>query len=205
MKVLQNAIMQDRFHRFLHRFRLSPEHLQYGKVGKWLGKHGVNPDLWSFHRGPVARGFVAGILAGTSPFLGAHHVLALILAVGLRANVPTALVVQLANNPFTIPVYYAFAYRVGEKILDRPVRYEGGVEHAMKLLAETSGIRPKLRLLAENLAHAAIPLTLGCTAVGLVASAAAYGLIYWIWPPPNLPSTLRTRPKKASTKEKRQS
>ena len=62
--------MQERFHRLLHRFQLSPEHLQYGKVGKWLGRHGIHPDLWSFHRGPVARGFVAGILAGTSPFPG---------------------------------------------------------------------------------------------------------------------------------------
>jgi len=205
VNILHDAKVQDRFHRLLHRIRLSPEHLQYGKVGKWLGKHGVNPDLWSFHRGPVARGFVAGILAGTSPFLGLHHVLALVLAVGLRANVPTALVVQFANNPFTIPVYYAFAYRVGEKILDRPIRYEGGVEHSMKLLAETEGIRPKLRLLAENLAHAAIPLTLGCTAIGLVASAGAYGLIYWIWPPPHPLPTPKPRAKKGPEKEKHRS
>jgi len=176
--------VQDHFHRWLHRIHLSPEHLQYGKVGKWLGKHGVNPDLWSFQRGPVARGFVAGILAGTSPFLGLHHVLALILAVGLRANVPTALVVQLANNPFTIPVYYAFAYRVGEKILDRPSRYEGGVENSMKLLEETPGVRPKLRILAGSLAHAAVPLMLGCTLIGMVVATTAYGLIYWLWPVP---------------------
>lgn len=177
--------MQDRFHRLLHRIRLSPEHLQAGKVGKWLGRHGIHPDLWSFQRGPVARGFVAGILAGTSPFLGLHHILVLVLAVALRANVPTALVVQLANNPFTIPVYYAFAYRVGEKILDRPSRYEGGVERSMKLLEQTPGIRPKLRLLAENLAHAAVPLTLGCTLIGILGSGVAYTLIYWIWPTPH--------------------
>lgn len=197
--------MQDRFHRLLHRIRLSPEHLQAGKVGKWLGRHGINPDLWSFHRGPVARGFVAGILAGTSPFLGLHHILVLVLAVALRANVPTALVVQLANNPFTIPVYYAFAYRVGEKILDRPSRYEGGVEKSMILLGETPGVRPKLRLLAENLAHAAVPLTLGCTVIGIVGSAAAYGLIYWIWPISNLSTGGKVHPKRSHGKEKSRS
>ena len=195
--------MQDRFHRLLHRIRLSPEHLQAGKVGKWLGRHGIN--LWSFHRGPVARGFVAGILAGTSPFLGLHHILVLVLAVALRANVPTALVVQLANNPFTIPVYYAFAYRVGEKILDRPSRYEGGVEKSMILLGETPGVRPKLRLLAENLAHAAVPLTLGCTVIGIVGSAAAYGLIYWIWPISNLSTGGKVHPKRSHGKEKSRS
>ncbi|NBT90600.1 MAG: DUF2062 domain-containing protein [Verrucomicrobia bacterium] len=200
-KFLHAFPMQERFRRFLHRFQLSPEHLQYGKVGKWLGRHGIHPDLWSFHRGPVARGFVAGILSGTSPFLGLHYALALVLAVGLRANVPTALVVQFANNPFTIPVYYAFAYRVGEKILDRPSRYEGGVEHSMKLLGETPGIRPKLRILAGSLAHAAVPLMLGCTLIGVVVAATAYGLIYWCWPPPPVPTNVKARNKRGHKTE----
>ena len=54
--------------------RLSPEHIQAGRVGKWLGKHGVNPDLWSFRRGPVARAMVAGLLPATSPLLGLYQV-----------------------------------------------------------------------------------------------------------------------------------
>jgi uncharacterized protein len=194
--------MQERLHRLLHRFQLSPEHLQYGKVGKWLGRHGIHPDLWSFHRGPVARGFVAGILAGTSPFLGLHYALALILAVGMRANVPTALVVQFANNPFTIPVYYAFAYRVGEKILDRPSRYEGGVLDAMKLLEKTHGVRPKLRILAGSLAHAAVPLLLGCTLIGVVVATASYGVIYWLWPSPDSPPHGKHEAKKAQNRER---
>ena len=132
-------------------------------------------------------------------------VLVLVLAVALRANVPTALVVQLANNPFTIPVYYAFAYRVGEKILDRPSRYEGGVERSMQLLEETPGIRPKLRLLAENMAHAAVPLTLGCTLIGIIGSFAAYGLIYWLWPGSAASSGSTAHPKRGHGKEKSRS
>ena len=60
----------------------------------------------------VARAMVAGRLPATSPLLGLHHILAVVLAVVLRANVPTAVVVQTVNNPLTIPIYYTMAYHV---------------------------------------------------------------------------------------------
>ena len=162
--------------------KLSPEHIQAGRVGKWLGKHGVNPDLWSFHRGPVARAMVAGFLPATSPFLGLHHVLALFLAVVMRANVPVAVVVQTVNNPLTIPVYYTMAYHVGEVTLVRPANYENHIAEKIKKLDETDGIRAKLRMLAGELAMVAVPLMVGCTVIGVVVSVAGYGLIYAIWP-----------------------
>jgi len=162
--------------------RLSPEHIQAGKVGKWLGKRGVNPDLWSFRRGPVARAMVAGLLPATSPLLGLHHILAVVLAVVLRANVPTAVVVQTVNNPLTIPIYYTMAYRVGELLLGRPAKYESHIAEKIKKLDETEGIRSKLRMLAGELAIVAVPLLVGCTVIGVVVSSAGYGLIYAIWP-----------------------
>ena len=162
--------------------RLSPEHIQAGKVGKWLGKHGVNPDLWSFRRGPVARAMVAGLLPATSPFLGLHHILAVVFAVLLRANVPTVVVLQAANNPLTIPIYYTMAYHVGEVLLGRPAEYETHIAEKIKQLDETDGIRAKLRMLAGELAMVAVPLIVGCTAIGVVVSVAGYGLIYAIWP-----------------------
>jgi len=174
--------MEHRFRNLLHRLRLSPEHLQAGKVGKWLGRHGVNPDLWSFRRGPVARAMVAGLLPATSPLLGLHHILAVVFAVFLRANVPTAIVVQMANNPFTIPIYYTAAYHVGEIILGRPIKYEGGLPEKMKKLDAADGARAKLRMLAGDLANVAVPLTVGCTVIGVVVSLAGYGLIFLLWP-----------------------
>jgi uncharacterized protein (DUF2062 family) len=162
--------------------RLSPEHIQAGKVGKWLGKHGVNPDLWSFRRGPVARAMVAGLLPATSPFLGLHHILAVVFAVLLRANVPTVVVLQAANNPLTIPIYYTMAYHVGEVLLGRPAKYETHIAEKIKQLDETDGVRAKLRMLAGELAMVAVPLMVGCTVIGVVVSVAGYGLIYAIWP-----------------------
>lgn len=174
--------MQHRFRNWLHRLGLSPERLQAGKVGKWLGRHGVNPDLWSFRRGPVARAMVAGLLPATSPLLGLHHILAVVFAVFLRANVPTAIVVQMANNPFTIPIYYTAAYHVGEIIMGRPIKYEGGLPEKMKRLDQAEGTRAKLRMLAGDLGNVVVPLTVGCTVIGVVVSLAGYGLIYLLWP-----------------------
>lgn len=162
--------------------KLSPDHIRAGKIGKWLGRHGVNPDLWSFRRGPVARAMVAGLLPATSPLLGLHHILAVVLAVFLRANVPTAVVVQMVNNPITIPIYYTIAYHVGEIVLGRPTKYEGGIAEKMRKLDQADGIRVKLRMLAGDLALVAVPLTVGCTVIGVVVSAAGYGLIYALWP-----------------------
>jgi len=174
--------VQHHLKKLLHWMRLSPEHIQAGKLGKWLGKHGVNPDLWSFRRGPVARAMVAGLLPATSPLLGLHHILAVVLAVVLRANVPTAVVVQTVNNPLTIPIYYTMAYHVGEVLLGRPAKYESHIAEKIKKLDETEGIRSKLRMLAGELAMVAVPLLVGCTVIGVVVSAAGYGLIYAIWP-----------------------
>ena len=37
-------------------------------------------------------------------------------------------------------------------------------------------------MLAGELAMVAVPLVVGCTVIGVVASVAGYGLIYAIWP-----------------------
>ena len=174
--------MEKWLKKLLHRMKLSPEHIQAGRIGKWLGKHGVNPDLWSFHRGPVARAVVAGLLPATSPFLGLHHFLAVFLAIVMRANVPVAVVVQTVNNPLTIPIYYTMAYHVGEVMLGRPAKYENHIREKIKKLDETEGIRAKLRMLAGELAMVAVPLMVGCTVIGVVVSISGYGLIYAIWP-----------------------
>jgi uncharacterized protein (DUF2062 family) len=182
LKKVYKGFVQHRLKKLLHRMKLSPEHIQAGKVGKWLGKHGVNPDLWSFRRGPVARAMVAGLLPATSPFLGLHHILALFLAVVMRANVPVAVVVQTVNNPLTIPIYYTMAYHVGEMMLGRPAKYENRIGEKIKKLDETDGIRAKLRMLAGELAMVAVPLMMGCTVIGVVVSVAGYGLVYVLWP-----------------------
>ena len=70
------------------------------------------PALWRFNRRSVPRGVALGILAGILfPF--AHMALAAVLALPLRANVPTAVGTTLINNPVTFVPILAGAYKVG--------------------------------------------------------------------------------------------
>ncbi|GAA0315641.1 hypothetical protein GCM10009087_27650 [Sphingomonas oligophenolica] len=74
------------------------------------------PALWRFHRRSVPRGVALGILAGILfPF--AHMALAAVLALPLRANVPTAVGTTLINNPVTFVPILATAYRLGHWVL----------------------------------------------------------------------------------------
>ena len=74
------------------------------------------PALWRFNRRSVPRGVALGILAGVLfPF--AHMPLAAVLALPLRANVPTAVGTTLLNNPVTFLPIMAAAYRIGHSVL----------------------------------------------------------------------------------------
>ncbi|MEO9133080.1 MAG: DUF2062 domain-containing protein [Sphingomonas sp.] len=74
------------------------------------------PALWRFNRRSVPRGVALGILAGILfPF--AHMALAAVLALPLRANVPTAVGTTLINNPITFVPIMATAYQIGHAIL----------------------------------------------------------------------------------------
>lgn len=74
------------------------------------------PSLWRLNRRSVPRGVALGIFAGVLfPF--AHMVIAAVLALPLRANVPTAVGTTLVNNPITFVPLMAGAYRVGRWML----------------------------------------------------------------------------------------
>ena len=74
------------------------------------------PSLWRFTRRSVPRGVALGILAGTLCPV-AHMPLAATLAFPLRANVPTAVMVTLLNNPLTVPPLWYGAYHIGRIVL----------------------------------------------------------------------------------------
>jgi uncharacterized protein (DUF2062 family) len=74
------------------------------------------PALWRFNRRSVPRGVALGLFAGILfPF--PHMALAAVLALPLRANVPTAVFTTLVNNPITFLPIMATAYRIGQSAL----------------------------------------------------------------------------------------
>lgn len=74
------------------------------------------PSLWRFNRRSVPRGVALGVLCGILfPF--AHMAIAAVLALPLRANVPTAVGTTLINNPITFVPLLGAGITVGRIVL----------------------------------------------------------------------------------------
>lgn len=73
-------------------------------------------ELWRFTRRSVPRGVALGIFAAFIIPLG-QTLLAVVLALPSRANLPLAAVTTLITNPFTIPFWLMVANKVGHVTL----------------------------------------------------------------------------------------
>lgn len=83
----------------------------------WLG----HPRLWYMHRRSVARGVAIGLVTGLIPG-PVQILLAVIIAIPLRANVMVAAATTLYTNPFTFIPLYILAYTIGALVTGEPVR-----------------------------------------------------------------------------------
>jgi uncharacterized protein (DUF2062 family) len=77
-------------------------------VRHWL----VHPNLWHLHRRSVAGGVAVGLLCGLIPG-PLQMIVAVLLAMLFRVNLPVAAFTTLYTNPFTIVPLYLLAYQIG--------------------------------------------------------------------------------------------
>ena len=83
-----------------------------GPFQRWL----QHPNLWCFNRRSVSGAVAVGLFSGLVP--GPIQMLvAALLALPLRVNLPVALIVTLYTNPFTIVPLYLLAYGYGRLLL----------------------------------------------------------------------------------------
>lgn len=74
------------------------------------------PELWRFHRRSVPRGVALGIIVGVLIPV-AQTIVAALLALPSRANVPVAAVTTFITNPLTTPPIWVAAYWTGSYLL----------------------------------------------------------------------------------------
>ena len=82
----------------------------------WLG----HPQLWHMHRRAVARGVALGLVTGLIPG-PLQMLLAVVVAIPLRANVIVACATTLYTNPFTFIPLYILAYSMGALVTGEPM------------------------------------------------------------------------------------
>ena len=86
-------------------------------LNPWLG----HPRLWHMHRRSVALGVAIGLVTGLIPG-PIQMLLAVLIAIPLRANVIVACATTLYTNPLTFIPLYILAYSIGALVTGEPMR-----------------------------------------------------------------------------------
>jgi uncharacterized protein (DUF2062 family) len=125
-----------------------------------------HPAYWSLNRRSVTRAFALGLFIAFVP-LPIHVIVAAVLALALRLNLPAAIFGTFLANPLTlVPMYWA-AYRLGADLLDTPIRK---VAFAMNWDWLTTTLIPIWK-----------PFLLGCLVLGATAAVIGYITLGGIW------------------------
>lgn len=131
-------------------------------VSRWL----KNPEIWHLHRRSVAGAAFIGLFCAFLP-IPFQMLIAAVLAIFSRCNLPLSMALVWITNPFTIPPIFYFTYRLGSWLLDREV--------------QVTGIHLDWTWLGENLGNIGYPLIFGSLLCGWVAGVTGFVLVRVSW------------------------
>ncbi|AFZ48113.1 Protein of unknown function DUF2062 [Cyanobacterium stanieri PCC 7202] len=117
----------------------------------------------------IARGFAIGVFTGSFPFFGLQMIVALLLAIILKANKVTAMMGTWISNPFTYVPIFLFNYQIGTFILEKIFHIK------LNYLDEFDS--ESWQNLADSGLEITITLLIGSFFVGLILSIIAYYFI----------------------------
>ncbi len=134
-----------------------------------------DPNLWHLSRRTVAGGVAVGLFFGLLIPV-AQILLAAMVAVWLRVNLPVATVSTLVTNPFTFPPIYYAAYRLGSWLTGVSVaRPPGAVaEGAQAAVEHTAGWLDLFLGFGQ-------PLMVGLAVMAVAASATGFLAVSLTW------------------------
>ena len=133
-----------------------------GPVRDWL----LEPELWRFHRRAVSGAVFIGLFCALLP-IPFQMVIAGLLAVFARCNVPIAVALVWITNPFTFAPIFFFAYKLGAWLLDMEVAH---IEWEFSL-----------QWFWSTMATIGVPLLLGSVICGWVSGLTGVVLSRWLW------------------------
>jgi len=102
--------------KLIKRILPDPHKLRNNRSLKLLGKWATDPNLWYLNRYSVAAAASIGLFVGYIPLPG-HMILAAIIAILFRANLPVSLAMCWVVNPLTMIPMFGFAYALGARLL----------------------------------------------------------------------------------------
>jgi uncharacterized protein (DUF2062 family) len=145
-----------------------PNYESLGKSGalRPVGKYLSEPELWHLHRRSVSGAAFIGLFCAFLP-LPFQSLIAALLAILTRCNLPMSAALVWITNPLTIPPMFYFAYRLGAWLL--------GIE------VEVTAIELSWDWLTSQFEVIAGPLVVGSLVCGWVTGITAYVLVRVSW------------------------
>lgn len=123
-------------------------------------------EIWHLHRRAAAGATFIGLFCAFVP-IPTQMLLAAILAVAFRCNLPLAVALVWISNPLTFPPMFYFAYRLGAWLLD------------MRL--ETDAVPMDLAWWIANLDNIGVPMLFGALLCGWVAGVTGFVVVRVLW------------------------
>jgi uncharacterized protein len=133
---------------------------------KLLGDRLHDPLLWHLNRHAVAGGMSVGLFVAFIP-IPLQMVLAAIVAIALRVNVPAAVLGAWFTNPLTMAPAFLLSYRIGAFLLRQPT--------------SLTHFEMSFPWLKETLDHVWQPLLLGSLVLGAFCAVLGNILIRVLW------------------------
>lgn len=125
-----------------------------------------HPAYWSLNRRSVTRAFALGLLIAFVP-IPVHFLLATLLALALRLNVPAAIFGTFLANPLTMVPMYMGAYYVGCNLLG--------------ITGSSIAFQMSWDWLLTALVPIWKPFLLGCLVLGTATAVCGYIVLGGIW------------------------
>lgn len=133
-----------------------------GILGDWI----YQPNLWHINRYSASMAFFIGLFVAFIPLPG-QMIIAALMAILVRCNLPLAVSLIWVTNPLTMPAIYYLAYRVGALLIDVPVQ-------VVRFHLSWDWASSTLVAIWE-------PFLLGCLICGLLFGSLGYFVISMLW------------------------
>ncbi|GMU46319.1 MAG: hypothetical protein AMXMBFR26_11010 [Porticoccaceae bacterium] len=133
---------------------------------RWFGLGLKDSDLFHLNRRSVSMAFLVGLFTAFIPVPG-QLLIAAMLALLVRCNLPIAMALVFVSNPVTVPPLTLLCYRIGTFLLGNA--------------ADTPKFEFTWDWLTTQGLHLVPALLLGCAVIGLSSGILSYLLIRWLW------------------------
>ena len=131
-------------------------------LGNWI----YQPNLWHINRFSASMAFFVGVFVAFLPIPG-HMLVAAVLAVLLRCNLPMSVALVWITNPLTMPAMFYLSYRVGALLIDAPV-------HVLEFELSAAWITDRIEMIWK-------PLLVGSLLSGLLFGSLGYTAVSLLW------------------------